>query len=54
VTFSGSPYGTICDVPTLRITQDDAADELLSRDPLALLLGMLFDLHVSRGTVRAC
>ncbi len=30
-------------MPTLRITQDDAADELLSRDPLALLLGMLFD-----------
>jgi uncharacterized HhH-GPD family protein len=30
-------------VPTLRITQDPAADELLSRDPLALLLGMLFD-----------
>jgi uncharacterized HhH-GPD family protein len=30
-------------VPTLRIAQDDAADELLSRDPLALLLGMLFD-----------
>jgi uncharacterized HhH-GPD family protein len=30
-------------VPQLRITQDPAADELLSRDPLALLLGMLFD-----------
>jgi uncharacterized HhH-GPD family protein len=30
-------------VPTLRIAQDDAADELLSRDPLALLIGMLFD-----------
>jgi uncharacterized HhH-GPD family protein len=30
-------------VPTLRITQDDAADELLGRDPLALVLGMLFD-----------
>src|SRR5438105_14931184 len=30
-------------VPTLRIAQDDAADELLSRDPLALLLGMLLD-----------
>ena len=35
--------GTISGVPTLRITQDDAADELLGRDPLALLLGMLFD-----------
>ena len=30
-------------MPTLRIAQDDAADELLSRDPLALLLGMLLD-----------
>jgi uncharacterized HhH-GPD family protein len=30
-------------VPTLRIAQDDAADELLSRDPLALLLGMMLD-----------
>ena len=30
-------------MPTLRITQDDAADDLLGRDPLALLLGMLFD-----------
>jgi uncharacterized HhH-GPD family protein len=30
-------------VPDLNLTQDAAADELLSRDPLALLLGMLFD-----------
>jgi uncharacterized HhH-GPD family protein len=30
-------------VPTLRITQDAAADDLLGRDPLALLLGMLLD-----------
>jgi uncharacterized HhH-GPD family protein len=30
-------------VPTLRIAQDTAADELLSRDPLALLVGMLLD-----------
>ena len=30
-------------MPALRIAQDDAADELLSRDPLALLLGMLLD-----------
>ena len=30
-------------MPTLRIAQDDAADELLSRDPLALLVGMLLD-----------
>jgi hypothetical protein len=33
-------------VPTLRIAQDDAADELLSRDPLALLIGMLLDRHM--------
>jgi hypothetical protein len=37
-------------VPTFHISQDDAADELLGRDPLALLLGMLLDQHVSRGT----
>ena len=45
-------------MPTLRIAQDAAADELLSRDalallsrdPLALLIGMLLDQHVSRGT----
>ncbi|WP_091442653.1 HhH-GPD-type base excision DNA repair protein [Geodermatophilus poikilotrophus] len=30
-------------MPTLRITQDTAADELLSRDPLALVLGMMLD-----------
>jgi uncharacterized HhH-GPD family protein len=30
-------------VPTLRLAQDAAADELLSRDPLALLIGMLLD-----------
>jgi hypothetical protein len=42
----GWPCGTISRVPTLRIAQDDAADELLSRDPLALLLGMLFDQHM--------
>jgi hypothetical protein len=28
-------------VPKLTIAHDDAADELLSRDPLALLIGML-------------
>src|SRR5215213_5852110 len=36
-------YGTISGVPTLRIAQDPAADELLGRDPLALLIGMLLD-----------
>ncbi|RBY75200.1 Fe-S cluster assembly protein HesB [Blastococcus sp. TF02-09] len=30
-------------VPTLRIAQETAADELLGRDPLALLVGMLLD-----------
>ncbi|MGY1701861.1 HhH-GPD-type base excision DNA repair protein [Geodermatophilus sp. SYSU D00766] len=30
-------------MPQLRIAQDDAADEFLGRDPLALLLGMLLD-----------
>ena len=30
-------------MPTLHLTQDAAADELLGRDPLALLLGMLLD-----------
>ena len=30
-------------MPTLRIAQDPAADELLARDPLALLVGMLLD-----------
>jgi uncharacterized HhH-GPD family protein len=35
--------GRIARVPTLRIAQDPAADELLSRDPLALLIGMLLD-----------
>ncbi len=30
-------------MPTLRIAQDAAADDLLSRDPLALLIGMLLD-----------
>jgi hypothetical protein len=37
-------------VSQLRIAQDPAADELLGRDPLALLIGMLLDPHVSRGT----
>jgi uncharacterized HhH-GPD family protein len=30
-------------VPQLRIAQDPAADDLLGRDPLALLIGMLLD-----------
>ena len=35
-------------VPTLRIAQDDAADELLGRDPLGLLIGTLLDQHTRR------
>ena len=41
-------------MPQLRITQDDAADDLLGRDPLALVLGMMLDQHVSRGTEASC
>jgi hypothetical protein len=37
-------------VPTLPLAQDAAADELLGRDPLALLIGMLLDQHVSTAT----
>jgi hypothetical protein len=40
-------------VPTLRIAQDAAADELLGRDPLALLIGMLLDKHLLAGGVVA-
>jgi hypothetical protein len=41
-------------VPTLRIAQDPVADELLGRDPLALVLGMLLDQHVrQRSTGRS-
>ena len=36
-------------MPTLRIIHHARAEELRGRDPLALLLGMLFDQHVSRG-----
>jgi hypothetical protein len=36
-------------VPTVTIAQDPAADELLGRDPLALLLGMLLDQHLGSG-----
>jgi hypothetical protein len=39
----------IARVPTFRIAQDAAADELLSRDPLALVVGMLLDQHFGSG-----
>jgi uncharacterized HhH-GPD family protein len=38
---------------TLRITDDPAADELLSADPLALLIGMLLDQQVAMETAFA-
>jgi hypothetical protein len=46
----GRESGRISGVPTLHLSQDDAADELLGRDPLALLIGMLLDRHVRTGT----
>jgi uncharacterized HhH-GPD family protein len=33
-------------MPTLHLAQDAAADELLSRDPLALLIGMVLDQQI--------
>jgi hypothetical protein len=47
------PCGTMLGVPTLRIAQDPAADGLLSRDPLALLIGMLLDQHMRQGSSSA-
>jgi hypothetical protein len=35
-------------VPTLMLAQDPAADDLLGRDPLALLIGVLLDQHMRR------
>jgi hypothetical protein len=40
-------------VPTLRIAQDPAGDELLSRDPLALLIGMLLDQRMRQRSSEA-
>src|SRR5687768_17516039 len=39
----GAASGRIDWVPTVTIAQEAAADELLGRDPLALVLGMLLD-----------
>jgi hypothetical protein len=44
--LDGAELGQDQVVPELRIAQDDAADDLLGRDPLVLLLGMLLDQHV--------
>jgi hypothetical protein len=41
-------------VPTLRIAQDPAADELLGCDPLALLIGMLLDQHMRERSSEPC
>jgi hypothetical protein len=43
-------------MPQLRIAQDEAADELLGRDPLAFVLGMLLDQHMRQRSsdVRRC
>jgi uncharacterized HhH-GPD family protein len=40
-------------VPTLQLTQDPAADSLLSEDPFALLTGMLLDQQVPMETAFA-
>ncbi len=40
-------------MPQLHITGDDAADQLLSSDPLALLTGMLLDQQVAMETAFA-
>jgi len=39
--------------PTLHLTGDPQADELLSRDPLALLIGMLLDQQIPMETAFA-
>jgi hypothetical protein len=39
----GTADGRVLD---LSLAQDAAADELLGRDPLALLIGMLLDQHL--------
>jgi uncharacterized HhH-GPD family protein len=44
---------TGADDPTLRLTGDPAADELLAADPLALLIGMLLDQQVPMETAFA-
>jgi hypothetical protein len=51
--LSGALVRHTAQVPQLRIAQDAAADELLSRDPLALLLGMLLDQHMLQRSTDA-
>jgi hypothetical protein len=47
---------TLRGMPQLRIAEDAAADELLGRDPLALVGGMLLDQHMRQRSsdVRLC
>jgi hypothetical protein len=40
-------------MPNLTIAQNPAADELLGRDPLALLIGMLLDQHMRQRSTGA-
>jgi hypothetical protein len=62
VAYSGVGAGVDCAgmitghhlrVPTLRIAKDPVADELLGRDPLALVLGMLLDRQMRRRSGEA-
>jgi hypothetical protein len=36
-------------MPDLHLAQDEAADKLLSEDPLALLIGMVLDQQTREG-----
>jgi hypothetical protein len=40
-------------VPDLHIAQDPVADELLGRDPLALLIGVLLDQQIRQRSSHA-
>jgi uncharacterized HhH-GPD family protein len=44
--MSHAPVGDPARMPTLHLSQDAEADALLSRDPLALLTGMLLDQQI--------
>jgi hypothetical protein len=50
---AGMPLAHHLREPTICIVQDDAADELLGRDPLALLIGMLLDRQMCRRSTDA-
>ena len=40
-------------MPELHLAQDEAADKLLSEDPLALVIGLVLDQQVRQGIVAA-